>query len=391
MKTRLLISSILLAALAAGTALSQERDLDESIRSKEDELQKLRREIRDQRKRISDLEEQEKDVADYIARLENEEKLMKRLLSGLEDKESMLEEQVSTLRMDLETSEIIYSHRLDVFSKRLREIYKDGPKHVWQELLTAEDFPDLLQRYKFLSLIAEGDAAMIADVRERKAGIETQEAEITELLAEVSASRSEKETELRRLGENEAKRRQMLADLQTSKTQAQRRARELEEREQAMQDLIAQLERSRLSSQQDWGDYGEGDFSSLKGRLDRPVSGTVTREFGRFRHPEYGTITYNTGIDISTRTGEPVRAVARGRVEYAGDLPGYGNCIILNHGGGYYTLYAHTSAIFVSQAAQVERGDVIAEAGSSAAGGGNVHFEIRQAKKALDPAEWLAR
>jgi murein DD-endopeptidase MepM/ murein hydrolase activator NlpD len=118
----------------------------------------------------------------------------------------------------------------------------------------------------------------------------------------------------------------------------------------------------------------------------------VTREFGRFRHPEYGTVTFNTGIDISTRTGEPVRAVARGRVEYAGDLPGYGNCIILNHGGGYYTLYAHTSAIFVAQTAQVEKGSVIAEAGSAAAGGGgSIHFEIRKSKKALDPGDWFAR
>jgi septal ring factor EnvC (AmiA/AmiB activator) len=317
---------------------------------------------------------------------------MKRLLSGLEDKETMLGEQVGQLRSDLEMSELVYRHRLEVFSERLREIYKDGPRHVWQELLTAEDFPDLLQRYKFLSLIAERDAGLIADVRERKADIETQEAEITELLQEVTASRAEQETELRKLDENEAKRRQTLASLRTSKQQHQKRAEELEEREKKMQELIEALERSRLSGTQEQGDYGTGDFASLKGRLPRPVGGTVTRGFGRFRHPEYGTITYNTGIDISTRTGEPVRAVARGRVEYAGDLPGYGNCIILNHGGGYYTLYAHTSSIFVAQSAQVEKGSVIAEAGDAVSGtGGTMHFEIRKAKQALDPADWLAR
>ncbi len=392
MTARLLISVIMLAALAAGPAPSQDRALDESIRGKESELQKLRREIRDQRRKISEIEEQEKDVSEYITKLEKEEKLMKRLLSGLEDKESMLEEQAVQLRSDLETSEIVYRHRLEVFSRRLREIYKNGPRHVWQELLTAEDFTDLLQRYKFLSLIAERDAGLIAEVRERKAGIETQEAELTELLQEVFSSRTEKESELRKLDENGAKRRQTLSDLRMSKQQHQKRASELEERERKMQDLIAKLEKARLSDSQDWGDYGEGDFASLKGRLPRPVGGDVTRAFGRFRHPEYGTITFNTGIDISTRTGEPVRAVARGRVEYAGDLPGYGNCIILNHGGGYYTLYAHASAIFVAQSAQIEKGSVIAEAGDAASGtGGTIHFEIRQAKKALDPAGWLVR
>jgi septal ring factor EnvC (AmiA/AmiB activator) len=229
-------------------------------------------------------------------------------------------------------------------------------------------------------------------VRDHKAGIEVQEAELTELLQEVSSSRTEKESELRTLDVNEAKRRQTLTELGTSKQRHRKKAEELEERERKMQDLIAELERSRLARSQDWGDYGDEDFSSLRGRLPKPVDGNVTRKFGRFRHPEYGTITFNTGIDISTRAGEPVRAVARGRVEYAGDMPGYGNCIIVNHGGGYYTLYAHTAAIFVAQSSQVERGSVIAEAGDDAAGsGGTIHFEIRKAKKALDPGDWLIR
>ena len=392
MMARLLISVIALATLAAGPAMPQDRALEENISGKENELQKLRRQIREQRKKISEIEEQEQDVSKYIARLKKEEKLMKRLLSGLEDKETMLEEQAGGLRSDLETNGIVYRHRLDIFSGRLREIYKNGPRHVWQELLTAEDFPDLLQRYKFISLIAERDAAMISDVREHRAEIEIQEAELTELLQEVSAARAEKESELLNLDENEAKRRQMLADLKTSKKQHRKRAEKLEEREEKLQNIIADLERSRLARSQDWGDYGEGNFPSLKGRLPRPVEGNVTREFGKFRHPEYGTVTFNTGIDISTRTGEPVRAVARGRVEYAGDLPGYGNCIILNHGGGYYTLYAHASAIFVTQSSQIEKGRVIAEAGDAAAGsGGTIHFEIRKSKKALDPGDWLAR
>jgi septal ring factor EnvC (AmiA/AmiB activator) len=392
MRLRILISLIAFAALAAPPSAGQDRDLEEDIGSKERELQELRRQISEQRKKISEIEEQEQDVNEYIAKLEKEEKLMKRLLSGLEDKEGMLEQQVGTLRSDLETNEIVYRHRLEVFSARLREIYKDGPRYVWQELLVAEDFPDLLQRYKFLSLIAEEDAAMISGVRARKAAIELQEAELTELLQEVSSSRVEKESELRKLDANETKRRQMLAELRTSKEQHRRRAEQLEENERKLQSIIDELERSRLADSHEWGDYGEVDFSSLKGRLPRPVSGNVTREFGRFRHPEYGTVTFNTGIDIGTRTGEPVRAVARGRVEYAGDMPGYGNCIILNHGGGYYTLYAHASTIFVSQSSQVERGSVLAEAGDAATGsGGTIHFEIRKSKKALDPGDWLAR
>jgi murein DD-endopeptidase MepM/ murein hydrolase activator NlpD len=71
-------------------------------------------------------------------------------------------------------------------------------------------------------------------------------------------------------------------------------------------------------------------------------------------------------------------------------LPGYGNCIIINHGGGYYTLYAHANRLFVKQGDQIQRGTVIAETEGDAAGvPAPLHFEIRKSKKALDPREWL--
>jgi septal ring factor EnvC (AmiA/AmiB activator) len=391
-------ASILALALCAAASISpvsvraQERDLDDRIKGSEDELQRLRREISEQRRKIAEIEKQEKDVSDYLERLEREEKLMKRLLAGLEDKEAMIVEQIGLLRSDLADNEAVYRHRLEVFSARLREIYKEGTRNAWQELLAAEDVPDLLQRYKFLSMIAESDAAMIADVRSRKDRIETQEAELTELLQEVSSSRAEKQSELQKLGENEKKRRNTLASLKTRKKDYERNAAELEQAERKLQSLIEELEKQRLEQAKTWGDYGEADFRGLKGRLPHPVEGTVSRGFGRFKHPEYGTVTFNTGIDIDTRAGEPVRAVARGRIEYAGDLPGYGNCIIVNHGGGYYTLYAHLARIFVSQGVQVERATLIAETGRDAGGGGGtVHFEVRESKKALDPAEWLGR
>ena len=380
---------IILAAVLAAASVCAQEGIDGRIKDKETELERLRREIAEQRRRIAEIEAQEKDVSGYIQRLEREEELTRKLLDGLEEKEGMLEQQAVRLRADLEASESEYTARLEVFSARLRELYKDGPRHAVRELLAADDFPDLLQRYKFISMIAERDAELVASLREKKASIETQEAEITEVLHEVSAARSEKEYELARLRENEAKRRGTLAGLQKRRKEFASKAKELEEAEKRLQELIERMERSRTEGT---ADYGESDFASLKGRLPRPAAGEVTRGFGRFRHPEFGTVTFNTGIDIGTRRGEPVRAVARGRVEFAGDLPGYGNCIILNHGGGYYTLYAHASQIFVQQGQGVDRGTLIAEAGGDPSGsGGTLHFEIRQSKKALDPSGWIAR
>ncbi|MCK5548488.1 MAG: peptidoglycan DD-metalloendopeptidase family protein, partial [Thermoplasmata archaeon] len=334
----------------------------------------------------------ERDVSGYLEKLEREERLTRELLSGIEEKEQMLSFQVEELRKDLENNEKIYRHRLCVLTERLRDMYKGRTSHEWQELLDASDFADLLQRYKFLTLVAERDASLVEDVKQRRAAIEKQEAAITELLYEASVSRREKEDELQKLQENEEERKNALVGLQADKQKYQKAAGELEKAENDLQNLIEVLEKQRVEQAQEWGDYGEGDFIRLKGKLSAPADGPIIRSFGRFKHPEYGTVTFNTGVDIGARSGSPVKAVARGRVEYASALPGYGNCIIINHGGGYYTLYAHTSRIFVKQGEQIERGKVIAEAGEGAQGAESpLHFEIRKSKKALDPAEWMGR
>jgi len=392
---RTAITAFLVLALsgAAGRLPAQEEDdtkINEKISKKESELNDLRRQIEEQRKKIKDLEKKEKVESGYLKKLEDEERLTKRLLGGLDEKKGMLEQQVSELRGELSTSEAEYGRRLEILSKRLREMYKNGSRQEWMELLDAENFSDLLQRYKFLALIAERDAGLVEDIRERKLIVEKHEAEITEVLHEVTVSKSEKERELGKLTENERKRRKALEGVKSDRKKYEKRVEELAAAEKKLQDIIGEMEKARKEQSTTWGDYGEGDFASLKGRMAKPVDGSVSRKFGSFKHPEYGTVTYNTGIDIKTRPGEPVRAVARGRVEYAGELPGYGNCIIINHGEGYYTLYAHASRVFVEQGAQIEHGNLIAEAGEAADGtGGTLHFEVRQSKKALDPAQWL--
>jgi septal ring factor EnvC (AmiA/AmiB activator) len=379
-------TALLVAGMRA-PAFPQEQDLDDRIKNKEAELQELRQEIANQRKKIQDVERKEKSELEYLRRLEREEKLTRRLLSGLTEKEEMYQEQVGQLRSDLASNEKVYRYRLDILAKRLRDMYKDGPRELWQELLGATDFSDLLQRYKFLTVIAENDADLVGDIREQGAEIERQEAALTEALHEVTVSRREKQGELDRLEENERKRKSVLKDLGNSKQVYQKKIEELASSEQKMLDFIGELERRRLEQAQDWSDYGERDFPGLKGRLIRPVEGNTVREFGRFRHPEFGTVTFNSGIDIEARSGSPVRAVAKGRVEYVDILPGYGNCIIINHGGGYYTLYAHADRSLVAQGDKVDAGMVIAEVGPAAES--PIHFEIRKSKTALDPLEWF--
>ncbi len=385
-----MLSAFLALAVSASALFAQQTDLDGKIKNKESELKRLREQIAEQRKKIEEIEKEKIGVESYLRKLRNEEALTRKLLGGLTEREDMLEQKVEELRNALAANERVYENRLGILTKRLREIYKSGPHEIWQELLDANDFADLLQRYKFLSLIAERDAELVEDVRERRIEIEGQEARITELLHEVVVSRKDKEGELEKLEENKGKRERTLSSLSKREREYRERAAGLEKAQEQLQALIQRLEKERLERARAEGIYGERDFGGLKGRMAWPVEGRTVRGFGRFRHPEFGTITQNTGIDIESVVGSPVRAVARGRVEYADALAGYGNCIIINHGGGYYTLYAHTANIFVGEGEAVEGGAVIAETGDPRGGSISVlHFEIRKSKEALDPAEWL--
>ncbi|MCD6379614.1 peptidoglycan DD-metalloendopeptidase family protein [bacterium] len=381
---------LLLVVVVAGGLSAQEHNLGKQIKEKEKELTKMREEIIRQRKNIEALKAKEKDIGNYLVRLKRERSLTKTLLEGIEEKGNMLEKQVGILKESLGRNEEIYTQRLKIFSGRLREIYKEGNRYFWQEFLNAEDFSDLVQRYKFFVMVSERDALLIDDIKIKRDEISREEDELTRMLHEVFVSGEEKRVELAQLGKNEEERTSAMAQLKNREKRYQKKIDKLASAQENLLNIIIDLEERRKKAIKMRGSFGEPDFPHLKGKMQTPVSGSTVRRFGRSRHPQFGTVTFNSGIDISAREGSPIRGVARGRIEYAGELSGYGNCIILNHGDGYYTLYARTGRILVKQGDQVEEGDIIAEVLSSLVSNeGIFHFEIRKSKKALNPEEWI--
>jgi septal ring factor EnvC (AmiA/AmiB activator) len=129
-----------------------------------------------------------------------------------------------------------------------------------------------------------------------------------------------------------------------------------------------------------------------RGQLPWPAEGRIVGEFGPQTHPRFGTETIRTGIDIEALEGAPIRAVAAGGVAYRGWLKGYGNLLVLDHGDGYHTLYAHASEILVDEGDQVKVGEVIGRVGETGAvEGPRLYFEVRYQGRAEDPGLWLRR
>jgi septal ring factor EnvC (AmiA/AmiB activator) len=129
-----------------------------------------------------------------------------------------------------------------------------------------------------------------------------------------------------------------------------------------------------------------------RGQLPWPTEGRIVADFGPQTHPRFGTETLRTGVDIEAPEGAPIRAVAAGTVAYRGWLKGYGNLVVLDHGDGYHTLYAHASQVLVDEGDQVKIGELIGRVGETGSvEGSRLYFEVRHQGRAEDPQSWLRR
>ena len=131
-------------------------------------------------------------------------------------------------------------------------------------------------------------------------------------------------------------------------------------------------------------------FARLRGRLPHPADGPIEVGFGRVVNPRFNTVTVQKGIDIGARPGEPVRAVAPGRVAHAGWFRGYGNLVIVDHGEGFHTLVAHLASMSTAMGEEVGAGSLLGTVGDTGSlKGSYLYFEIREKGRPVDPSAWL--
>ncbi|VAV93032.1 Membrane proteins related to metalloendopeptidases [hydrothermal vent metagenome] len=133
-----------------------------------------------------------------------------------------------------------------------------------------------------------------------------------------------------------------------------------------------------------------GSSSTGSGRLLRPIPGAIESGFGMRVHPITGKTRMHNGLDMHGNSGDPIRAAADGKVIFAGVKGGYGNAVMIDHGGGMVTLYAHQSKLLVKEGQRVDAGDVIGLIGSTGLSTGpHLHFEVRINGAPVDAAKYL--
>lgn len=229
---------------------------------------------------------------------------------------------------------------------------------------------------------ARADQVVRIDTAVRE--IERLDAEVAEEQRRIVKLEERQTSEVGRLDKARAERGEVLAAL-TAESKARAAALQRMQREQdALERLLRELRRA-AAAQQSPAD-GKSPFAALRGKLGWPTAGRVTARFGEQRA---GALKWD-GVMIAAERGTPVRTVHRGRVVYADWLAGLGLLMIIDHGGGFLTLYGHNEQLFRAVGDVVSPGDTVASVGDS---GGRpspgLYFEIRQAAKPIDPTPWF--
>jgi murein DD-endopeptidase MepM/ murein hydrolase activator NlpD len=282
----------------------------------------------------------------------------------------------------------------NLLKRRLINIYENGDLSYLSVLISVRSFNEFVERWEDLRLLI---AANERAIRARKAAEErvaAVEADLERTHLQL-AQQQQEQTEARNQLDTLASERANLVELAgQQRRHVAAQVAEMEDlsaaEEAQLESLIRERERELEAQQRAKGIAGGGISSGGPGSFSWPVTGTITSPFGWRSNPFGGSPEFHQGLDIAAPSGTTVTAAAGGTVIMAQWYGGYGNYILIDHGGGYSTGYGHLSAIYVSQGQSVSRGQAIGAVGSTGVSTGpHLHFEVRINGKPVDPAPRL--
>jgi murein DD-endopeptidase MepM/ murein hydrolase activator NlpD len=283
----------------------------------------------------------------------------------------------------------------DLLKHRLVDAYEHGDLEYLSVLLASKSFSDFAERWEDLRLLI---AANQRAVRERKIAEQHVSTAQTQLQSTQSALVQQQQAQTRARNQLDTladERRNLVAAADAQRRHIAGQVAEIEDlsatEEANLETLIrerqAEIEAQREAARRAAGIVGP---QSAPGALAWPVSGTITSPFGYRQNPFGGGMEFHQGLDIAAPMGTTVQAASGGTVISAGWYGGYGNYILIDHGGGMATGYGHLSQIFVSAGQPVQKGQAIGAVGSTGMSTGpHLHFEVRIAGKPTDPAAYL--
>jgi septal ring factor EnvC (AmiA/AmiB activator) len=398
------LAAALLAALAttAPPIAAQQRttpggtqpgtQADARTRAQRQELERVRRERAALEERMRGLQSTAHDLREEVANLDRQADATARLVGALNRQLLAIDDEVLDAGARLERAERELASKQVGLRRRLVEIYKRGPLWEAEAYLSAQSFADLVGRYKYLHELARRDRQLVARVEQLRNTVASQRGLLVRLQDELARNRSEKVAEEQRMRALEVARGRNLRVVQEQADRTRRELAQIARDEQRLSGLIASLETARRRAETR-PNARPSTPSALRtsdlGRLDWPVNGTLLYRFGRVRNPNNTTTRWN-GVGIGAPEGTSVRSVAAGEVMVAEAIGTYGLTVIVQHGGGDYSVYGSLGRADVRKGQTITKGQTLgAVGGADPEMPAHLHFEVRPQGRAVDPLDWL--
>ncbi len=301
------------------------------------------------------------------------------ILDGMVD---ALSEELDASEAALEKAQDVLDENIDLAKDRIRAMYELGNTSYLSIILSSGSLHDFIARVEMVKQMSAYDQKVIDELKATKTTIEEETKAITEKKEAQEKALSALESNVSSLKKKQSQS-AALIDGFNEKTAENIKAIEAAERAEA--ELQAEIRKALANSSND---------TFVGGQFLWPIPGyyTVTSEFGYRTHPTTGVYKLHTGVDIagSKISGKPILAANGGTVLKAGYNRGYGNYVVIDHGGGFSTLYAHASSLAVSAGQTVARGDTVAYVGTSGYSTGyHLHFEIIENGEYQNPLSYF--
>lgn len=364
--------SLLISLSVTGTALAD--DL-------EDQLADLQRQAEEQQAKTNEASAKVESVSERLRQIQEELRVATAEYKEVKGQLDSVEDKISDNTELLQKTEADLKVKNKKLQQRVRDIYINGQISYVDVLFGAKDFADLMTRMDVLKRIIKHDYDLIMKVKEEKATVENTRAQLEKDKAEAEVLVTDAQAKKAKVEDKESEQQVLLDQAVYDRDTSERMYEEIMA---ASQEVANMIRRSQMSS------AGYSGAPAGAGGMIWPISGPITSEFGWRTHPIFGTARFHSGLDIGGDYGMPIYAAASGTVIYAGWISGYGNAVIIDHGGGVTTLYGHNDSLNVSEGENVAQGQVIAMCGSTGnSTGPHCHFEVRENGEPVSPYGYL--
>ena len=379
-------------------AQSDERDYDEELKYQNNAINALKTEINQLRLKIKTAESRERSASTRISSLDEEISLTAKLIRSLKSEEEKTRKRILQLKSDILKNENELESLRARYKKRVVSSYRKGRLTDLERVFSSTTWRQAIYRTQYLKIISDIEKKLTNQIERLLIQISQQKLELEAVLRNNLKLVRDKQQQISSYRDMRIDREKELNRIRNDKKALSNYIEEKEAGIIQLESIIkkvledkARFERElRIRKQQEA--LKTKSFKALKGQLPWPADGRIIAKFGRQWNSKLKTTTENPGIDIKGQPGSPIRTVLGGVVTTITYIRGYGTTIIVDHGGGFYTVYSHVTNIQTVVDGQVRNGDIIAYMGDSGSiNGSKLHFEIWGKGQKLDPEKWLIK